>query len=403
MRYLAPVGTPISLSDLKNWLSNLVLQHDIHEEFGNSICSKYHVKNCFFVSSGRAALYLLLKTFYGMAGGIRNEVIITSYNSCSVLSSITKAGLKIRICDIDANTLDYDYRKLSGIDFTKVLCIVTSNLYGFPNDLTKLSQIAKANGVFLIDDAAQCMGGQIDGKYSGTFGDAGIYSLGKGKNITSVEGGIIVTNSDDIALSIGPQITSLPKMSMLQGISCALQLLMYSAFLHPNLCMIPANISSLSAEHYIPEFPVNSYSKLLGSIGLHLFQKIGMIENARIKNSGYYREHLKYKTELNLIKYSDGVRPVFLRFPLLIKNSAVRNRIVRDLNKEGIWTTKAYPLSVMDIQEIEGVRIGSDSDAEAGRMVAEQLVTLPTHPYVTGNDLKKIIEIIRLAIEHRVL
>ena len=94
---------------------------------------------------------------------------------------------------------DYDYQKLSGIDFTKVLCIVSSNLYGIPDHLVRLEQIASEHGIFLIDDAAQCMGGRVDGKFSGTFGDAGLYSLGMGKNITSIEGGIIVTNSDDMA------------------------------------------------------------------------------------------------------------------------------------------------------------------------------------------------------------
>ena len=63
MRYLAPVGTPISLNDLWNWLCNLVTSKDILEEFRKAICKKYDVKHCFFVSSGRTALYFLLLSF----------------------------------------------------------------------------------------------------------------------------------------------------------------------------------------------------------------------------------------------------------------------------------------------------------------------------------------------------
>jgi perosamine synthetase len=399
MRYLAPVGTPISLNDLKNWLYNIVSSKDIFEVFRKNICEKYNVRHCFFTSSGRTALYLLLQSFNKLAGGDRNEVVVSSYNSFSVPSSIAKAGLKIRVSDIDMRSLDYDYKKLSDIDFTKVLCILSSNLYGIPNDLIKLNQIAKEHGIFLIDDAAQCMGGTIDGTYSGTFGDAGIYSLGKGKNITSVEGGIIVTNSDDIASLIKSKTTYLPDLSMSGKLSYIIQLVLYAAFLHPYLCWVPANINYFSVPRYESDFPVNSYSRLLGAIGLQLFNNINTIENIRVNNAGYLQENLGNLPFIKLIQYNNNVKPVFLRFPVLIDNEAIRNSILKGFKESGIWFVKPYPVSIMDIKEIKDIIVGSNDNAEAGRLVAEQLITLPTHSYVTEKDLDTINKIIRRAIK----
>ena len=151
----------------------------------------------------------LLRSLARMKGDARNEVILPTYTCFSVPSSVAKAGLKIRLCDIDPRTLDYDLQKLSEIDFTNVLGIVTSNLYGIPNDLEQIGRIADAKDIYLIDDCAQCMGGQVGGKFSGTMGIAGLFSLDKGKNITSMDGGILITNSDELASCIGAKHTGI--------------------------------------------------------------------------------------------------------------------------------------------------------------------------------------------------
>src|SRR5262249_57497216 len=79
----------------------------------------------------------------------------------------------------------------------KVVVCVVPGLYGLPADLVAMESIARTAGAFLIDDAAQCLGATRDGKAGGTFGDAGFYSLGRGKGITTMGGGILVTRRQD--------------------------------------------------------------------------------------------------------------------------------------------------------------------------------------------------------------
>ncbi|MCG8081161.1 MAG: DegT/DnrJ/EryC1/StrS family aminotransferase, partial [Candidatus Thiodiazotropha taylori] len=107
------------------------------------------------------------------SGNDRDEVIIPAYTCYSVASSVINAGLRIRLCDIDPRTLSYDEQQLRQLDFSRVVGIVSANLYGLPNDLPMLEKLAESEGILLIDDAAQSLNAKIDGRYLGSFGDAG--------------------------------------------------------------------------------------------------------------------------------------------------------------------------------------------------------------------------------------
>lgn len=400
MRYIAPAGTPINLNDIKGLLSNLTSSEEILETFKQEICRTYDVKYCFFVSTGRAALTLLLNSFKELTGNNKNEVIMPSYTCFSVPASVAKAGLKINICDTDPFTLDYDYSKLSKIDFKNVLCIVTSNLYGIPNDLKKLSDIAKEHNIFLIDDAAQCMGGKVDGQFSGTFGDAGIYSLDKGKNITSIEGGILVTNSDRLVSLLKSKINTLSSPSAAKNIAYLAKLIFYMVFLRPSLYWIPEKMPflNLGKTVYSTEYPIESYSHLLGFIGYKLFKRIDEITKIRIANAQYLIENLKFLKGIRLVNHKDYITPVYLRLPLLVRNKNVREEVISSLNKAGIGATASYPSSINDIPEIQDIIVNKNDEFACGRRVAQEIVTLPTHPYVTEQDLSKTVDQIRSVV-----
>ena len=144
MNYLAPSGTPIHLSHILKWLSGSLHAQEVLESFAGKIKNSFNVKHCLFLSSGRTALYLLLQCLHELNGDTsKNQVIIPSYTCFSVPGSVEKANLQVRVCDIDPATLSYDIEKLSQFDFSKVLAIVTSNLYGIPNELPEIEKVAK--------------------------------------------------------------------------------------------------------------------------------------------------------------------------------------------------------------------------------------------------------------------
>src|SRR3989304_3846610 len=162
MRQIAPSGTPIRMADLAALVLGAFSQPRNLELFREAVCASFRVRHCFFVSSGRAGMTLILRSLMALSDRRKTEVVVPSYTCYSVPASIRKAGLDVRVCDVDGVTFGYDLRSLGRMDFSNVLCIVTSNLYGIPDDLAAIERIASRNAVLMIDDAAQCMGGRME-------------------------------------------------------------------------------------------------------------------------------------------------------------------------------------------------------------------------------------------------
>jgi len=345
------------------------------------------------MSSARAAmamLFALLKQ--NCSDPERTEIVLPAYTCYSVPAAAEIAGLTVRICDINPDTLSYNLDELESIDFSKVLAIVSANLYGNPDDLEHLERLAQTHGVYLIDDAAQSMHAMQNDRYAGTFGDIGLYSLDKGKNITSIQGGIIVTNDDSLAKLIDNEISNLPITSLTQKLSEAVKLLIYSIFLHPRLYWIPANIPALGLGKtiYTTDYLFTRYSEHLASISLRLFKRISRITNERKHNAGTLHNILKDLPGIRIFEKTANSSSSCLRFPVIIENSEKRNQLVKQLNSEGISATISYPCSISELNEVRPFSIVHNNNSSGGRYIARHILTLPTTPNMNSRDFSTI-------------
>src|SRR5262249_8637740 len=134
---------------------------------------------------------------------------------------------------------------LDSLPHKELLCILTSNLFGLVNDLPRIRQIARTKGAFLVDDAAQSLGASRNQNCSGTLADVGFYSLGRGKSLAAVQGGLIVTNSQEIASAIRAEAGNLTASSSAHATWLLLQLVAYATFLRPPLYWIPNSLPFL--------------------------------------------------------------------------------------------------------------------------------------------------------------
>ena len=128
------------MADIADLAGDVIFHRLKLERFRDAICASFGVRHCFFVSSGRAAMTLILRSLKALSNGRKTEVIVPSYTCYSVPASIRKAGLTVRVCDVDRFSFGYDLQQLEKMDFSNVLCIVTSNLYGIPDDLEAVEQ-----------------------------------------------------------------------------------------------------------------------------------------------------------------------------------------------------------------------------------------------------------------------
>ena len=160
------------------------------EAFESEIREFLGVSHALAVTSGTGALHVALSAL-GVAPG--QEVIVPAYLWVSVAAAVVNLGAIPVLADIkETFCLDPSDVRRRITPGTKG--IIAVHMSGAPADVPVLLKIARERGLFLLEDCAQCAGGSIGGKKVGTFGDMGIYSFQMNKNMSSGEGGCVVTN-----------------------------------------------------------------------------------------------------------------------------------------------------------------------------------------------------------------
>jgi len=397
MRFVPPAGTPIGIADFVRWFSTALSGSTVLKKFADAVQQKFGIRHCFFLSSGRAALALIAKVLYELRDEPdRNEIVVPAYTCYSVPASVIKAGLKVRLCDVDPNTLGLDLDKLRSIDYRKVLAIVSGNLYGIPNQLAEIEKIAKEKGVYFIDDAAQSLGAKWNGQAAGTFGDVGLYSLDKGKNITSLQGGLIVTNDDAIAHALQKTIAQLPPTPTITVVIYLIKTLIYSLLLRPGLYWIPRSIPflGLGQTAYETDYPVTQFSPTLAALGFTLFNKLDAINGTRTHNGNAIRKRIQSAKTVRTIALPAEATPVYLRFPILVQDAVKRSKLIEALEQAGIGATISYPQCLKNLPDIQFELVNAAEPMPGGREVAACIVTLPTHAYVLQKDIAKMAQVI---------
>jgi dTDP-4-amino-4,6-dideoxygalactose transaminase len=390
-RLVAPAGAPVPVrSVLAAFMEGSGERHGLSD-----LQDRLGTRHLFLVSSGRAALTVLLEAM--QADSERREVVIPAYTCFSVPSAVARAGLTIRLCDVDPETLDLDLNALVRLDLTRVLAIVPSGLYGLPGELTEVEMIARAFGACLIDDAAQCLGATKDARQCGTFGDAGFYSLGRGKGITTMGGGILVTDRDDLARRIDEGVRRLPRPSAREVCTAVGSSLIYSGMLRPSRYWMVDRIPflSLGASYFEPDFAMTQLSSYQRRLAEQVLPLVDSYNKVRRDHADHLRSGLQGAEGISVPRAVAGASPVYLRFPILTRDAAHRATLLGRLREAGIGTSASYPTAVGDIPGIDRYLAPGQEPCPAAGAIATRILTLPTHPWVTALDVESMVAVIR--------
>ena len=255
-RTLSPTAAPISFRDLIRAASSLWGGVKHRARLIQELKAKFSAREVFLVSSGKAALTVILKALAASSG--RRRVIIPAYTCFSVPSAIVRAGLEVVLCDVEPETLDFNFVELEGLINEDVLCVVPTHLFGRPADVDHVKRLCEGKGIVVVEDAAQAMGGQSGGRLLGTLGDVAFFSLGRGKNLTCGTGGIILTRSVSIAETIKAEYATLPEVPRGDVVRNWLEMVTMRFFIHPLLYWLPAGLSflRLGETQFYTDFPM---------------------------------------------------------------------------------------------------------------------------------------------------
>jgi dTDP-4-amino-4,6-dideoxygalactose transaminase len=380
----------VSARDLLRGVSGLFSAVD-PGKVENGIRGYFRSEFVFLVSSGKTALVLILRGLSSIRG--RKKVVIPAYTCYSVPSAIVKSGLEITLCDVDPDTLDFDYPQLKRLADDKTLCIVSTHLFGIPSDLDRTRRICEEKGIFLVEDAAQAMGVEHAGRKLGTIGDVGFFSLGRGKNITCGSGGIIVTGSEEIAKALRGPFNQLKTESIQKSARTLLDVSLMKVFMNPCLYWFPDGLPFLKIgeTRFNSNFPMLRMNRVKYKLLHNWKQKLDAFNKIRIDVSEEYKNDLNLNREIRL--YSNIIP--YLRFPVYLRSEEMKVKICGEYRHLGI--SSMYPDSINSINELKEEI--SDFMSPASNMIAKKLVTLPTHGFVDGIARKEICSVIRNVID----
>jgi dTDP-4-amino-4,6-dideoxygalactose transaminase len=165
------------------------LQSEV-ESFESDFATFLGARHAVAVSSGTAALSVALSAL-GVGPG--QEIIIPAYLWVSVAAAVVNRGAIPVLADID-DTFCLDPRSIEEKVGPKTTGIIVIHMSGAPADIKAVQEVARRHKLFLLEDCAQCLGGSVKGQRVGTFGDMATFSFQMNKNMTSGEGGCVVTN-----------------------------------------------------------------------------------------------------------------------------------------------------------------------------------------------------------------
>ena len=168
-------------------------------DFSKYIGSKY----CVMVNSGSSAILLMVAAlFYTKNSKLKlkcgDEVIVPAVSWSTTYYPLYQYGLKIKFVDIDLETLNYDLEQLELAVTDKTRVIMAVNLLGNPNNFTRINEIIGDRDIVLMEDNCESMGAKFKGRYAGTFGVMGGFSSFFSHHISTMEGGLIVTDDEEL-------------------------------------------------------------------------------------------------------------------------------------------------------------------------------------------------------------
>ncbi|MBQ6813403.1 MAG: DegT/DnrJ/EryC1/StrS family aminotransferase [Methanobrevibacter sp.] len=324
---------------------------EFEEKFAEYVGAKYGIAT----NSGTSALHTAL-----LAAGIGegDEVITTPFTFAATGNSILYTGARPVFVDVDEDTFTIDPAKIEDAITDKTKAIMPVQLYGQSADMDPIMKIAKEHDLVVIEDAAQAHGAEYKGKKVGCLGDMACFSFYPTKNMTTSEGGMITTNSEEFA---------------------------------ENARIYRAHGSPTKYHHDVLGYNFRM-TDIAAAIGLEQLKKIDSFNEKRIENAKYLNEGLRDCDLIETPVVSDGYKHVYHQYTIKVKDGK-RDEFSEYLLENGIGNGIYYPIPLYN--QVLYTNMGYNQALPVTDKIVEEVLSLPVHAALTKEDLDLIIKVIK--------
>jgi dTDP-4-amino-4,6-dideoxygalactose transaminase len=308
-----------------------------------------------------------------IAAGIKegDEVITTPYTFASTAEVIVWLRAKPVFVDIDKDTFNIDPAKIGGMITPKTRAIMPVHIAGQPCDMDKIMEVAKTHNLVVVEDAAHAVAARYKGRMIGTIGDITAFSFYATKNLTTGEGGMVVTDSDKYADQM--------KILSLHGMSKDARK-RYDAS------------GSWYYELLDAGYKYNM-SDIQASLGIHQLRKLESFQRTRERYAQIYNQAFADQPGLKIPHVTNDVTHAWHLYIIQLNLEALtidRNQFIEALKANNIGASVHFiPLHMHPYyRDTYGY---SPEDFPRAKHVYERAVSLPLYPKMTEQDIKDVI------------
>lgn len=339
---------------------------EFEKKFSKFSGSKYAIG----VSNATSALHLSL-----ICSGIskNDEVIIPNLTFIATASSVLHSGATPVLADIENDTLNISIESIKKNITKKTKAIIPVHFAGMPCNMNKIIKIAKKNNLKIIEDCAHGIGSKINGKHVGTFGEAGCFSFYPTKNITTIEGGMVITNSKKLAEDI--------RKKRNHGITRTLQ----------------NRYSKGKPWDYDVEEPGYNFrlDEIRSVLGINQLKKVKLFNKKRENSFNYYNKKLEKVSGIIIPKNNKGFTNSHHLYIIRILDSfgMKRDELFEKLLENGIQTSVHYkPLSKFQVCKKKAKKYDSLNHSEK---IYQEIISLPFFTHISKIQLDLVIKTIK--------
>lgn len=387
-------GTPYIIADIARATFGLAEKNKARIDFSQTLKKYFGVENLLLVNSGTTACFIILELFKKIrSSDKRDEIILPAYTAPSLLLPIRAAGLKAVIVDVDPATFNLDLKLISHVISRRTLAIMPVHMFGLPFDTGALLKIIKDPEIFVFEDAASSLGSIIGGHQTGAIAPFGFYSLNRGKNISTLAGGIIVWNDRDYSALLEELVTGLPPVSRKTEFIMWLKFLGLSIAVRPvGYTLLSTVISKFKYTTLHTHFDSFAYTDMQAALGKVLWRRIAELTRRRIENGKALVRIFANRPAFTIPTIPLDSAVAFNQFPIIVHDLRLRTRLQEKLHQVGIETTLLYEKPLHHIfSELNPFTYDNFPHAT---YLAEHLLLIPPHAQISTALLAKVRNIV---------
>jgi len=379
-RWVPPVFSPVTPRSLIGGIAAAFGSHGAPiESVIDALRARYGADDALLTDSGTSALILAFRAIVPPGG----TIAYPSYSCIDLTAAAVGAGMRVRLYDLDPNTLSPDLESVKNAIDRGVNAIVVAHLYGYPADVGAVQELALQHGIPVIEDSAQGAGGTLRGVRLGGIGDISILSFGRGKGATTGSGGAVLVRTPALGAWVrqirnqlgigrrgGPEIGALAAQWLLS---------------HPLLYRLPASVPALKLGEMVYHPPKQPRAMPTAAAAM-------LCSVLRMDDSEIEIRRARANDLLSRINGSGRIGPIrpvagggsgFLRF-------ALTDRTGRLAERAPLGVLRGYPLTLEQHEQLQPMLATGEKAGKGSVLLRDRLFTLPTHSRVGFRDQARL-------------